>query len=202
MEEKDLLIEDNIISEKEVENEIEQKIIDLNIKAQELEIKLDKIEDESLKQNDDSLLDEEYYELKAQYKQIIKERKELKKQLKSQDTAFLSKVSIWVVLYGVISIIISFPLIAGTLWLGFANMLITALQGAFSNLSQDNFIYKVVVFLIIFSLPLIINIITWTVQINCIKSKENNKVFCGFWIIQGLMSLGMIIYMCFQLYGA
>ena len=54
MEEKDLLIEDNIISEKEVENEIEQKIIDLNIKAQELEIKLDKIEDESLKQNDDS----------------------------------------------------------------------------------------------------------------------------------------------------
>ena len=120
----------------------------------------------------------------------------------SSFSAFLSKVSIWVVLYGVISIIISFPLIAGTLWLGFANMLITALQGAFSNLSQDNFIYKVVVFLIIFSFPLIINIITWTVQINCIKTKENNKVFCGFWIIQGLMSLGMIIYMCFQLYGA
>ena len=60
MEEKEILNDDSIISEKEVENEIEQKIIDLNIKAQELEIKLDKIEDESLKQNDDSLLDEEF----------------------------------------------------------------------------------------------------------------------------------------------
>ena len=202
MEEKELLTEDSIIFEKEVENEIEQKILDLNIKAQELEIQLDRIEDESLKQNDESLLDEEYYQLKAEYKQIVKERKELKKQLKAQDTAFLSKVSVWVVLYGVLSVIISFPLIAGTLWLGFANMLITALQEAFSNLSQDNFIYDVVVFLIIFSLPLLINLITWTVQINCIKTKENNKVFCGFWIIQGVMSLGMIIYMCFQLYGA
>ena len=202
MEEKELLTEDSIISEKEVENEIEQKIIDLNIKAQELEIQLDRIEDESLKQNDDSLLDEEYYQLKAEYKQIVKERNELKKQLKAQDTAFLSKVSVWVVLYGVLSVIIAFPLIAGTLWLGFANMLITALQEAFSNLSQDNFIYDVVVFLIIFSLPLLINLVTWTVQINCIKTKENNKVFCGFWIIQGVMSLGMIIYMCFQLYGA
>lgn len=202
MEEKELLTEDSIISEKNVENEIEQKIIDLNIKAQELEIKLDRIEDESLKQNDESLLDEEYYQLKAEYKQIVKERKELNKQLKSQDTSFLSKVSVWVVLYGVLSVIIAFPLIAGTLWLGFANILITALEGAFSNLSQDNFVYKIVVFLIIFSLPLLINLVTWTVQINCIKSKEDNRVFCGFWIIQGLMSLGMIIYMCFQLYGA
>ena len=202
MEEKELLNEDSIISEREVENEIEQKILELNIKAQELEIKLDKIEDESLKQNDESLLDEEYYQLKAEYKAIVKERKELKKQLKEQDTSFLSKVSVWVVLYGVVSLIISFPLIAGNLWLGFANILITLLQEAFSNLSSDNFIYKVVVFLIIFSLPLLINMITWTVQINCIKTKENNKVFCGFWIIEGLMSLGMIIYMCFQLYGA
>ena len=48
MEEKELLTEDSIISEKEVENEIEQKILDLNIKAQELEIQLDRIEDESL----------------------------------------------------------------------------------------------------------------------------------------------------------
>lgn len=202
MEDKELLTEDSIISEKPINSELEQKIIELDIKAQELEIQLDKIEDESLKENDSTLLDEKYYELKAQYKQVVKERKELRKQLKAEDTAFLSKVSIWVVLYGVASVIIAFPLIAGNLWLSFANLLIDLLQGAFAGLSSDDFIYKIVLFLIIFSLPLLINIITWTVQINCIKTKENNKVFCGFWIIQGLMSLGMIIYMCFQLYGA
>lgn len=201
MEEKDYIQEDSIISEKPVNSELEQKLIDLNIKAQEIEIKLDKIEDESLKQNDQSLLDDEYYELKAEYKKIIKERKQIKKELASQDNSFLSKVSVWVVLFGIASIIVSFPLIAGNLWLSFANLLIDLLQGAFSGLSSDDFMYKVVVFLIIFSLPLLINIITWTVHINCIKTKENNKVFCGFWIIQGLMSLGMIIYMCTQLYA-
>ena len=66
---------------------------------------------------------------------------------------------------------------------------------------QTRLFYKIVVFLIIFSLPLLINIVTWTIHINCIKSKEDNKVFCAFWITQGLMSLGMIIYMCIQLYG-
>ena len=108
----------------------------------------------------------------------------------------------WVIIYGVISLIVSFPLIAGNLWLDFANMLISLLSGAFSGLSSDDFIYKVVVFLIIFSLPLLINMITWMVHINLIKSKEDKKTFSIFWIIQGVMSLGMIIYMCFQLYGA
>lgn len=201
MEEKDYSPEDSIISENPVNNELEQKLIDLNIKAQEIEIKLDKIEDESLKQNDESLLDDEYYALKAEYKRINKERKQIKKEIAASDTSFLSKVSVWVVIFGVVSLIVSFPLIAGNLWLSFANLLIDALQGAFANLSSDDFMYKIVVFLIIFSLPLLINVITWTVHINCIKTKENNKVFCGFWIIQGLMSLGMIIYMCTQLYA-
>jgi len=201
MEEKDYIQEDNIISEKAINSELEQKLIDLNIKATEIEIKLDKIEEESLKQNDDSLLDEEYRALKAEYKAINKERRQIRKEINSTDTSFLNKVSIWVVIYGIISVIIAFPLIAGNLWLGFANILIDALQGAFVNLSSDDLIYKIVVFLIIFSLPLLINIVTWTIHINCIKSKEDNKVFCTFWITQGLMSLGMIIYMCIQLYG-
>ena len=202
MEEKDYLEEDSIIKERQVENEIEQKIIDLNIKAQELEIKIDQIEDKAFQECNEDLLDEEYYQLKSEYKQIIKERKALKKELNSQDNSYLNKVSVWVIIYGVISLIVSFPLIAGNLWLDFANMLISLLSGAFSGLSSDDFIYKVVVFLIIFSLPLLINMITWMVHINLIKSKEDKKTFSIFWIIQGVMSLGMIIYMCFQLYGA
>lgn len=201
MEEKDFLEEDTIISEKPIENEIEQKINDLDIKAVELEIKLDQIEDKALKEADDSLLDDEYYALKEEYKKLVKERKALKKELASKDSSFLSKVSVWIVIYGVISLVVSFPLIAGNLWLNFANLLIDLLSGVFENLSSQDFIYKVVIFLIIFALPLLINVITWTVYINLVKTKEDKKVFCGFWILEGLMSLGMIIYMCFQLYS-
>lgn len=201
MEEKDFLEEDTIISEKPIENEIEQKINDLDIKAVELEIKLDQIEDKALKEADDSLLNDEYYALKEEYKKLVKERKALKKELASKDSSFLSKVSVWIVIYGVISLVVSFPLIAGNLWLNFANLLIDLLSGVFENLSSQDFIYKVVIFLIIFALPLLINVITWTVYINLVKTKEDKKVFCGFWILEGLMSLGMIIYMCFQLYS-
>lgn len=202
MEEKDYIEEDSIISEKPIDNEIEQKLFDLNIKAQELEFKIDQIEDRAFKENNQDLLDEEYNKLKLEYKKINKERKELKKQLNSMDNSYFNKVSVWVIIYGIISVVISFPLIAGNLWLGFSNLLIDLLSGAFNGLSSNDFIYKVVVFLIIFSLPLLINMITWMVHINLIKTKEDNKTFCVFWILQGLMSLGMIIYMCFQLYGA
>ena len=201
MEEKEILEEDTIISETPINNEIEQRINELDIKAVELEIKLDQIEDKALKEADDSLLDEEYYELKHEYKKLVKERNALKKELRANDTSFLSKVSVWVVIYGVISLIVSFPLIAGNLWLEFANLLIDLLSGAFENLSSKDFIYNIVIFFIIFSLPLLINMITWTVYINLIKSKEDKKVFSIFWILEGLMSLGMIIYMCFQLYS-
>lgn len=201
MEEKEILEEDTIISETPINNEIEQRINELDIKAVKLEIKLDQIEDKALKEADDSLLDEEYYELKHEYKKLVKERNALKKELRANDTSFLSKVSVWVVIYGVISLIVSFPLIAGNLWLEFANLLIDLLSGAFENLSSKDFIYNIVIFFIIFSLPLLINMITWTVYINLIKSKEDKKVFSIFWILEGLMSLGMIIYMCFQLYS-
>ena len=201
MEEKDLLEENTIISETPINNEIEQRINELDIKAVELEIKLDQIEDKALKEADESLLDEEYYKLKAEYKQLVEERKNLKKELANKDSSFLSKVSTWVVLYGVLSLIISFPLVAGNLWLEFSNLLIDLFSEAFSNISSQDFIYKIVVFLVIFSLPLILNIITWTIYINLVKTKENKKVFCGFWILEGLMSLGMIIYMCFQIYS-
>jgi hypothetical protein len=201
MEEKELLEENNMISETPINNEIEERINELNLRAVELEIKLDQIEDKALKEADDSLFDDEYYNLKEEYKKLIKERKALKKELQSKDSSFLSKVSVWVVLYGLFSLIVSFPLVAGNLWLEFSNLLISLLSGAFESISSQDFIYKVVVFLIIFSLPLIINVITWTVYINLVKTKEDKKVFCGFWILEGLMSLGMIIFMCFQLYS-
>lgn len=202
MENKDY-IEDGInVESKPFENEIEEKIYKLDIRAQELEILIDQIEEKALNENEDPYDNENFVNYKDEYKQVIKERKQLKKELQSQDSSKLNQISIWVLIYGTLMVIMSFPFITGTLWLDFANLMITWLADAFSNLTTGDFIYNVVVFLIIFSLPLLINLVTWLIYVNLIKSKIDKKVYLGFWITQGLMSLGMIIFMCTQLYGA
>ncbi len=202
MENKDYIEEGINVENKPFENEFEEKIFKLDIRAQELEILLDQIEEKALKENEDPYEDENYINYKNEYKQVIKERKQLKKELQSKDTSKLSQVSVWVLIYGTLIVILSFPFVTGTLWLDFANLMITWLSDAFVNLTTGDFIYKVVVFLVIFSLPLLINLVTWLIYVNLVKSKINKKVFIGFWVVQGLMSLGMIIFMCTQLYGA
>lgn len=202
MENKDYIEEGINVENKTFENEFEEKIFKLDIRAQELEILLDQIEEKALKENEDPYEDENYINYKNEYKQVIKERKQLKKELQSKDTSKLSQVSVWVLIYGTLIVILSFPFVTGTLWLDFANLMITWLSDAFVNLTTGDFIYKVVVFLVIFSLPLLINLVTWLIYVNLVKSKINKKVFIGFWVVQGLMSLGMIIFMCTQLYGA
>ena len=196
MENKDYIEEGINVENKPFENEFEEKIFKLDIRAQELEILLDQIEEKALKENEDPYEDENYINYKNEYKQVIKERKQLKKELQSKDTSKLSQVSVWVLIYGTLIVILSFPFVTGTLWLDFANLMITWLSDAFVNLTTGDFIYKVVVFLVIFSLPLLINLVTWLIYVNLVKSKINKKVFIGFWVAQGLMSLGMIIFMC------
>lgn len=202
MENNDYIEEGINVENKPFENEFEEKIFKLDIRAQELEILLDQIEEKALKENEDPFEDENYIAYKNEYKQVIKERKQLKKELQAKDTSKLNQVSVWILIYGTLIVILSFPFITGTLWLDFANLMITWLSDAFSNLTTGDFIYKVVVFLVIFSLPLLINLVTWLIYVNLVKSKLNKKVFIGFWVVQGLMSLGMIIFMCTQLYGA
>ena len=80
--------------------------------------------------------------------------------------------------------------------------LLDVFSESFANLKTDGFIRDMVIFFVIFSLPLLINLITWLVHNNFVKTKTDRKVFIGFWIVQALMSIGMIIYMCTLLYGA
>jgi hypothetical protein len=146
--------------------------------------------------------DEEYLKLKQEYNQLLKEKKLILKEIKSQDKSKLNEVSVWVIIYGIIMFIISFPIITASLWMDFAVWLLDVFSEAFSNLKTDGFVRDMVIFFVIFSLPLLINLITWLVHNNFVKTKTDRKVFIGFWIVQGLMSIGMIIYMCTLLYGA
>lgn len=210
--EKDLQTETEELINTEVEtedlvqeeiNEIEEKIYQIDLKMQELLIELEKIESQySPEQFQELEENEQYIKLKEEYKSLSKEKKQMIKEERSKDKSKLNELSVWILIYGIIMIIISFPLVASQIWLEFANGLIDMLSGAFKGVDVDSFLYKVIVFLIIFALPLLINLVTWLLYNNLIKTKTDKKVYIGFWIAQGLMSLGMIIYMCTQLYGA
>lgn len=181
---------------------IEDKIYALDIKAQEIEILLDQYEEKAFKENIDLYDDEQYISLNNQYKAIVLERKQLKKELNSKDLSKLNQVSVWIIVYGFLTILISFPIITGTLWLDFANVIIELVSGLFTNLRSDDVLYNIVIFLIIFAFPLLLNVLTWFLYNNFVKSKVDKKLYIIIWIIQGLMNLGMIIYMSIQLYGA
>lgn len=196
---KDLLNEE--VEEAIDENEL--KIYELDLKMQELLISIEKIEYQYSPENYVELEEnEEYIKLKQEYNDLAKEKKQILKEIKSKDTSKLNEVSIWVIVYGIIMFIISFPIITASLWMDFAVWILDVFSETFANLNTDGFIRDMVIFFVIFSLPLIINLITWLVHNNFVKTKTDRKVFIGFWIVQGLMSIGMIIYMCTLLYGA
>ena len=201
-ENEEVINTEEISNETEVEeiDETEEKIYQLDLKMQELLIDIEKIEAKySPEQYQELEENEEYVKLKEEYNTYSKEKKQIIKEVRSKDKSKLNEVSVWILIYGIIMIIISFPLIASQLWLEFAIKLIDLLSGAFRGVDADSFLYNVIRFLIIFSLPLLINLVTWLLYNNLIKTKTDKKVFIGFWIAQGLMSLGMIIYMCIQL---
>lgn len=200
MDEKDLL-EESIIKDTPINNEFEAKLSELNLKIQELEITMDQIEDKMIDEETEQLYFEEYNNCKIEYQNLVKQRKQLKKEINSHDSSKLSQVSIWVILYGILMIIISFPLISSNIWLPFSNWLMDILGDAFTGLRQGDAMFYVVLFLIIFSFPLLLNLITWLLYNNLIKSKTDKKVFIGFWLAQGLMSLGMMIYMSIILFS-
>lgn len=185
-----------------IDNTIENKLFELDVRAQELEILLEQAEEKALFEHTEVNEDENYLKLKEQYKLINNERKQMKKELNAMDTSKLNQVSVWVIIYGSLTVLISFPIITGSLWLQFANIVIKMVSGMFSNLHTDSAFYNIVLFLVIFAFPLLLNLLTWLLYNNFVKSKTDKKVYITFWIIQGLMSLGMIIYMCTQLYGA
>lgn len=172
----------------------------VEFRIQEVEILIDQKEQEYFASNSEEVYNE-YVALKEEYKSLMKKRKQLMKSNAKQDQSVLEQVSMWVVIYGVLLIILSLPILTGQLWLGFADKVISLITNSSLGLSSEDFIYKVLVFMVIFAFPLLLNLITWIVHNNCLKRKADKKVFRICWIISGVMCLGMIIYMCTKLYA-
>ena len=182
------------------EQKIKLRMYELDLKIEECEVKLDELENKILIDPEDYDTQQEYLSIKKEEKGYVKEKKSLQKELNSFDSSALNKVSIWVIIFGIISIIISFPLITQILWLDAAQFIIDALAGAFSGVPTDSVLFRIIEFLLIFIFPLILNLITWLLFVNLVKTKTDNKAFSIMWIIQGVLSLGTIIYMCTILY--
>lgn len=179
---------------------LNEEIANVEFRIQELEILIDKKEQEYFVNESEEIFNE-YQELKNEYKTLLKQRKTLLKNNAKTDQSVLEQVSLWVVIYGVLSVIISLPILTGQLWLGVASKIVSLIVDANMGLSSEDFLYKLLIFLIVFAFPLLLNLVTWLLHNNLLKKKSDKKVFNIFWIIQGVMSIGMIIYMSIQLYS-
>ena len=113
------------------ENKLSHEIFDIDVKIQELELVLDQLESQLYRDLDNEELEEEFFEKKREYNALLKNKRKLIKQLRAKDESKLSQVSGWIIVYGSLMVIFSFPLISSTVWLEFANVLINALTGAF-----------------------------------------------------------------------
>lgn len=183
-------------------NEMQIKIDETEFRIQELEILIEQAENRVIQNEEDEESKSQYYKYIDEYNELLKKRKKLIKESRKSDNSALEQVSTWVIIFGLFLVITSFPLIAYNIWMDFANWLIAIVDTSFSDISEIKALYYVIVFLIIFALPLIINLITWLIYNNFVKTKTDKKFYIGFWILEGLMSIGLIIYMSNLLFGA
>lgn len=181
-------------------SEDEEKMYQLDLAIEELNVELENLEIKLEKNPDDPGLCAEYEDLKARYKEKFRERKIFRKEADRKASA-INQISLWIVVYGVVMIVISFPLVAGSLWYEFTKFLVGIFGSSISDIHTAGWVLQIVVFLIIFALPLLLNLLTWILHNNCLKSKIDKKTFSVFWGIQGIMQLAMIIYMCVKIYG-
>ncbi len=202
---EDIMLEDEFISENELIQEDEianQRIFEIEYRLQELEIILDQLEQKVIDDLENEAYAEQYIHAKAEYKELLKERKGLVRAERLKDSSKANQISSWIYFYGIIIIIICFPFISYSIWLDFASLLIDLVSDMFSNIGNGTFLYYLVTFLTIFSLPLLLSIVSWMLYINLMRKPLDKKAFITVWIMQTLLSLGMIIYMSIILFGS
>ena len=192
------IIVDNYIDEKD-SYEIKKREIELSL--QQLDIKIDSIEFGATDIED--LSDEElvnYYALKDEYNKLLKELKEIKKNKKKNlDEGSIENISSWIFLYGGILDLFSFPLIAYIIYLNFGSWLLSKFA-KISSIDLTGFFPNLLLWLIVFALPIILVMVSWFIFAN-IKKKINKKVFFIFWSIQIVFTLISIIWLSIKLFG-
>jgi len=184
--------EEKIIDEIEVQKEANRSE-EIEVRLQEIEVLLDKIDMKVMQGEPQEQYAEEYQRLKEEHHSLIKEQKQIKKGMKTD----LDKIPIWMIIYSVILLFLCFPLLSYQLWLSFANFLIDSFGEtltAFQTNSPD-FVFKAVLLLMIYALPLILILVSWLVYVNFVKKPFEKKFFLIIWGIQILFTIGLGIWL-------
>jgi len=184
------------------ENDNEQlELRDLELKLQELEIKIDNFE---FNHADIEKLDEEqlnnYLDLKEQYKKLLKEKRKIEKQKRDKlGEGSIEQSSPWIFMYGIVMDIANFPLLAYLIYLNFGSWVI----GKFNKLSSielTGFFPNLLMWLIIFLLPILLIALSWLLYVNVVKKKIDKKIFAIFSCIQILFTLITVIWLTIVLF--
>lgn len=169
------------------EHESNEKYIEIPVSSiEEMQEKLVKLEEEltaySIKLAEEdikTMSDEEYEEKFAVYEEI-----QAMLQKVPETESFLDKVSIWIWVYAIIMFVLTFPtLLYYTFSVGVLNLLMEPLILA-------GFPDIVVATFAVYTVPLLLTLLSWFLKLNLIKTPENKKAFNIVWIIQSIMIVG------------
>lgn len=174
----------------------EQRLEEIAIEMQEIEILIEQTDNAMMEENNQDKYMPKYLELNERHKELAQERKVI---LKGNKTAW-DKVPVWMIVYGTVLLLLCFPLLSYQIWIGFANLLMTTFESGLDTLSLNSpeFIFKTVLLLIVYALPLILLLISWIIYVNFIKKDFEKKVFRWIWIIQTIFTVALGIWLYFN----
>lgn len=179
----------------EVLDEKEQRLLEIEIKLQELEVLLDQIEFSITEENKEEKM-ELYQQTKEKYNELAAERKQL---AKKEKTAW-DKVPLWMTIYGVLLLLLCFPLLSYQIWLSFANFLLGTFETGFQEfkLNAPEFLSNFVFVLIVYAMPLLLLFLSWVMYANFVRKDFDRKVFRWIWIVQTVFTVGLAIWLYFN----
>ncbi len=196
-----MTIDDQDLQEETTENEELRplsKVEDLMGQIQVLEVSMEEMETKAT-----NLSDEEYDEFLIHYNELKEQRNILRRELKQltkPNKGMWDKIPIWIYIYSIIILILYSPFLSAMIWINFASLLIRIFESALTDIASNapSFFYNTVLILLVYALPLLGIFISWLLYIFATKKGFTRKVFTYVWIVQGLLMIGMGLWVYFN----
>lgn len=166
--------------------------VDKNLTLEEIEIELQKTEilleqlDLKMTEENKDLYLSQYLELKEKYNDLLAQ----KKKLDPREVTFWEKVPLWMIIYALlIFFVVGIPYVSWMIWIFFAEILPL----------NDIALSRLIINLVIYTLPLITLFLSWFVYANFVHQEFHKKVFRYLWLAQAIIIIlnGVILYFTF-----
>ena len=197
MEDKKDLLENEVLEERNVEAE-ESSVSEEVLKEKEIEYRLSEI-NVIIDEYQNKLYDEEIETMsKEEYLELLQEQKSLKLELKEirklTRNSFWDKVKVWHIIYGIVQLVICFPMIGlmYNLCALFYSKLYEWFADSFVNLDSKFVFFLEVVMILAF--PILNIFFSWILYANCVSKKKLDQiVFLSIWGGQILLTIISIL---------